>query len=158
MQKNWIIHSKFILLLISLFILLFIILFFINHILNKKEHMSMQNSYLQKNLKKNGYEIDIDNFIIKKGNGKSLEFSFFKLNAIYYININGHHIIDYKHFINIQHISNESNNVKLQNPFIGDITLVNCDIDIVYKSLTIMAKWMKSKQTIFNNIMYYMLH
>ena len=66
MQKNWIIHSKFILLLISLFILLFIILFFINHILNKKEHMSMQNSYLQKNLKKNGYEIDIDNFIIKK--------------------------------------------------------------------------------------------
>ena len=26
----------------------------------------MQNSYLQKNLKKNGYEIDIDNFIIKK--------------------------------------------------------------------------------------------
>mgnify|MGYP000267934581 CR=1 FL=1 len=31
-----------------------------------------------------------------------MEFSFFKLNGVYYININGCHIIDYKHFINIQ--------------------------------------------------------
>ena len=125
---------------------------------NKNENITEFKEYDGKFLIKQFSGINTDNFIIKKGNGKSLEFSFFKLNAIYYININGHHIIDYKHFINIQHISNESNNVKLQNPFIGDITLVNCDIDIVYKSLTIMAKWMKSKQTIFNNIMYYMLH
>lgn len=66
MEKIYKIYVKFILLFILIFILIFIILFFLNHILNKKEHMTMQNSYLQRILKKNGYEIDIDNFIIKK--------------------------------------------------------------------------------------------
>ena len=33
-----------------------------------------------------------DNFIIKKFNNKRLEFSVFKLNGIYYININSFHI------------------------------------------------------------------
>ena len=31
--------------------------------------------------------LNTDNFVIKKFNGKRLEFSFFKLNGVYYINI-----------------------------------------------------------------------
>lgn len=99
-----------------------------------------------------------ENFIIKKFNGKRLEFSFFKLNGIYYININGCHIIDYKHFINIQHITKIEEDVKIKNPYIGEILLINCDIDIVHKALTIMSDWIKSKQNTINDIMYYIFH
>jgi hypothetical protein len=102
--------------------------------------------------------LNTDNFVIKKFNGKRLEFSFFKLNGVYYININGHHIIDYKHFINIQHISKAEEDVRIKNPYIGDIVLVNCDVDIVHKALTVMADWMRSKQSVFKDIMYYMFN
>lgn len=102
--------------------------------------------------------LNTDNFIIKKFNGKRLEFSFFKLNGIYYININGCHIVDYKHFINIQHISKVDEDIKIKNPYIGDILLVNCDVDIVHKALTVMSDWMKSKKNAFSDFMYYIFH
>jgi len=102
--------------------------------------------------------LNTDNFIIKKFNGKRLEFSFFKLNGVYYININGCHIIDYKHFINIQHISKDESNVKIKNRSIGDMILIDCDVDIVHKALTVMSDWMKSKQNTFNDFMYYIFH
>lgn len=102
--------------------------------------------------------LNTDNFIIKKFNGKRLEFSFFKLNGIYYININGCHIVDYKHFINIQHISKVDEDVKIKNPYIGDILLVNCDVDIVHKALTVMSDWMKSKKNAFSDFIYYIFH
>ena len=99
-----------------------------------------------------------DNFIIKKFNGKRLEFSFFKLNGIYYINLNSHHIIDYKRFVNIDHISKEDENVKIKNSYIGDILLIDCDVDIVHKALTVMADWMKNKQSMFKYFLYVMFH
>jgi hypothetical protein len=102
--------------------------------------------------------INTDNFIIKKYNGKRLEFSFFKLNGIYYININGCHIIDYKQFVNIQHISQVEENVKIKNTYVGEILLMNCDVDIVHKALTIMSDWMKSKQHVLSDFMYYIFH
>ena len=102
--------------------------------------------------------LNTDNFIIKKFNCKRLEFSFFKLNGVYYININGCHIIDYKHFINIQHISKDELNVKIKNRSIGDMILIDCDVDIVHKALTVMSDWMKSKQNTFNDFMYYIFH
>jgi hypothetical protein len=99
-----------------------------------------------------------DNFIIKKFNGKRLEFSFFKLNGIYYINLNSHHIVDYKRFVNIDHISKEDENVKIKNSYIGDILLLDCDVDIVHKALTVMADWMKNKQSMFKEFLYFMFH
>lgn len=99
-----------------------------------------------------------DNFIIKKYNGKRLHFSFFKINGIYYVNINGCHIIDYKHFINIQHITNVDDNVKIKNPYIGEIVLLNCDVDIIQRSLTVMSDWIRTKQSVMNEIAYYIFH
>lgn len=102
--------------------------------------------------------INSDNFIIKKYNNKKLKFSFFKINSVYYINLNGHHIIDYKRFVNIQKISKVDEDVKISNPFIGDIILYDCDIDMVHKALTIMSDWIKSKTSIFNELMYIIFH
>jgi hypothetical protein len=109
--------------------------------------------------------INMDNYIIKKydksdisKHPKKLSFSFCRLNGIYYINLNGEHMIDYKKFVNIQQISNTVINdipcVKLKNNYIGDIILENCDTEILHKSLEIMNKYMKNKSNKFFDFMY----
>jgi D-alanine-D-alanine ligase-like ATP-grasp enzyme len=54
-----------------LFISIYIILLFINFFLKKKEHMNIQNSELIKILEKDGFEIDINNYSIKKCNNNN---------------------------------------------------------------------------------------
>ena len=103
--------------------------------------------------------INTDNYIIKKSNGKNIEFSFFKLNGIYYININGHHMIDYKKFVNIQQISKiNEDDIKIKNIYVGDIILYNCDIDIVHKALDVMARFMNDKKSFVIDLMYHIFH
>lgn len=103
--------------------------------------------------------INTDNFIIKKSDGKKITFSFFKINGIYYVNINGEHIIDYKRFVNIQQISkHEDSCIKVKNSFIGDIIINNCDVEMFSKSLSIMNKYMKHKTTYYTDFMYFMFN
>jgi hypothetical protein len=99
--------------------------------------------------------INTDNFVLKKHNGKRIEFSFFKLNGIYYINICGHHIIDYKKFVNIHKMSQNGSDVVIKNPYFGDIIIPNCDIELFKRSLVVMNKWMKSKNSFLKDIFYY---
>jgi hypothetical protein len=101
---------------------------------------------------------DTDNFIVKKFNGKKMEFSFFKLNGVYYVNINGHHIIDYKRFINIQEILKHENAVHIKNSYIGEVVLPECDVDIVHKALVVMADWMKHRSSFSKDMLYYIFH
>jgi hypothetical protein len=108
--------------------------------------------------------INTDNFVIKKMDGKRLSFSFFKINGIHYININGEHIIDYKRFVNIQQISKydiagvDTESIKVKNGFIGDIIIHNCDPEIFKKSLDIMAKYMKHKNNYISDFIYFIFH
>jgi hypothetical protein len=102
--------------------------------------------------------VNSENFIVKKQNGKKLEFSFFKLNGIYYINLNGHHIIDYKQFINIKSVKAEEDSVRIRNPFLGEIVVSNCDIEIFQKSLTVMRDWMKQRSSWLMDLIYYFFH
>jgi hypothetical protein len=116
--------------------------------------------------------INTDNFVIKKMDGKRLNFAFFKINGIYYVNINGEHIVDYRRFTNIQQISKleiddegetEGNktkpcSIKIKNAFIGDIIIHNCDPEMFSKALSIMAKHMRNKNSYYNDFMYFMFH
>lgn len=102
--------------------------------------------------------INSDNFIIKKYDGKKISFSFFKLNGIYYININGEHIIDYKKFISIQQISkveDDETSIKVKNSYIGDILIRNCDPEIFQKALNVMANYMKNKTSYVSDLMHF---
>jgi|LakMenEpi03Aug12_release.lakeMendotaPanAssembly.Ray.scaffolds.fasta_scaffold133307_4 hypothetical protein len=105
--------------------------------------------------------INSDNFIIKKYDGKKISFSFFKLNGIYYININGEHIIDYKKFVNIQQISNidqeddKISSIKVKNAYIGDIMIHNCDPEIFQKALSVMSNYMKNKSNYVSDLMHF---
>lgn len=107
--------------------------------------------------------INSDNFVIKKFDGKKLSFSFFKINGIHYISINGDHIIDYKRFINIQQVSKveidaetQVPTIKIKNGYIGDILIYNCDTEIFQKALNIMSKYMKNKHSYITDFMHFM--
>lgn len=102
--------------------------------------------------------INSENFIVKKSNGKKLEFSFCNINGIYYININGHHMVDYKKFINIQSIITSDNDIKLSNPYMGEILIQNCDVDIIHKALLVMDEWIKSKTKWYSDFLYHFFH
>jgi hypothetical protein len=103
--------------------------------------------------------VNSDNFLVKKVDGKSIKFSFFKLNGIYYVYINGHHMIDYKKFVHIQSvISDNEDNIKIKNIFVGEIVIPNCDVDILKKALVIMDEWMKRKTWWFTDLMHFLFH
>jgi hypothetical protein len=102
--------------------------------------------------------VNSENFVVKKLNGKQMQFAFVKLHGVYYININGHHIVDYRKFRHIQSISNNGNDVKINNLYIGEIVLLNCDTEIVYKALNVMHKWMKMKSWWLEDLLYYVFN
>lgn len=102
--------------------------------------------------------LNCENFVVKKYNGKKLEFSLFKLNGVYYVNLNGHHIIDYKKFVNIQYITNSGEDVKMRNPFFGEIVLKGCDVEVVQKAMTVMASEMKKRSSWFSEVLYLIFH
>lgn len=122
---------------------------------NKKGEDTIQfKEYDGKLLIKQYSGINTDNFIIKKTEGLEIRFSFIKLNGIYYVSINGEHIIDYKRFVKIEQISKIENTeeqdkniekIKIKNTYIGDIIINNCDTELIQKALTIMTDYMKNK-------------
>jgi hypothetical protein len=100
--------------------------------------------------------INTDNFVIKKMDGKRLTFSFFKINGIYYVNLNGDHIIDYKRFTSIQFISKVTDDsIRIKNSVLGEIIIQNCDTELFQKALNVMSKHMKTKSSYFSDLLYF---
>ena len=101
--------------------------------------------------------VNTDNFIISKIDGKKLIFGIFTINGIYYINLNGEHIIDYNKFIHINKISYnaEQNCLKITNNNFGEIYISNCDLDIFNKAMIEISNYMKHKTSLLSNIFYY---
>ena len=109
--------------------------------------------------------LNSDNFVIKKFDGKQINFSFFKINGIHYININSENIIDYKRFINIQQISkiesiseNQIPSIRIDNGYFGKIVIQNCDVEIFSKALSVMHDYMKHKFGYISELMYLIFH
>lgn len=101
--------------------------------------------------------LNTENFLFRKGNSK-LQISLFKLNGIYYININGEHIIDYKRFKHIQCMSQVDENVIIKNYYFGQLKISNCDIELFKHSLFVLAEWMKKKTSYFSEFLYYLFY
>ncbi len=102
--------------------------------------------------------INTDNFHLKKAEGSEFKFSFFKINGIYYINVDSHHIIDYKKFTNIQQIIKENENVKIRSKNFGEIIVENCDLDLVKKGLSIMDEFIKARTSFWQDLLNYIIN
>ena len=95
-----------------------------------------------------------DNFILKKSSGSQFKFSIFKINNIYYININDYHIIDYKKFTKIEQIIEEYGEIKVRNKEFGEIVIPNCELDLFKKGLDIMDHFIKSRTSFWKDLFY----
>ncbi|NDD83468.1 hypothetical protein EB118_12265 [bacterium] len=102
--------------------------------------------------------VGTENFEVKKKCGMKLTFSFFKLNGIYYVNINGEHIMDYRKFVHITQISQLESGVRLRTLYFGDITLPNCDIHLIRRALEVMSEWMRKHKTVLGELWYYLFN
>lgn len=93
-------------------------------------------------------------------NNCTLTLSIFKLNHIWYININGHNILDYKQFIRFQRIETQNDNIKIYNSYIGDLVIKNCNICLFQKGIKIVSNWMKQNHStsIWNDFLYFFFH
>lgn len=101
--------------------------------------------------------LNTENFVFRKNNYK-LQISLFKLNGIYYININGEHIIDYRRFKNIQCMSQNEDNVNIKNSYFGQLKISNCDVELFKYALFVLSEWMKKKTSFFSDVLYYLFH
>lgn len=124
----------------------------VDHYINKRgDDTTELKEHDGKLLVKHFSGLNTDNFVIKKFDGQKITFSFFKLNGIQYVNVNGQHLIDYKKFIHIQQISkvdtliNEPIAIKIKNSYIGDLIIYNCDVDVFHKALHVMNNYMKNQ-------------
>lgn len=102
--------------------------------------------------------INTDNFVLKKADGTEFKFSFFKINGIYYINVNNYHIIDYKKFTNIQQIFKENGNIKIKGKHFGEIEIKNCDLDLIKKGLGIMDEFIRTRTSFWKDLVNYIIY
>lgn len=105
--------------------------------------------------------VNTEGFTIKKANGKQLKFSFFKINGTYFLALNDDHICDYKKFTCIEKITKHpenENDILIKNTVLGEFKLKNCDVDIVKKSMKIMATYIKSKRNIFKDFFDFLIN
>lgn len=106
---------------------------------------------------KHYFGVQCENFILIK-ESKRLSFSIFRLNGVYYININGEHIIDYAKLINVYYIKNQEESVKIKSKHFGEITLDNCNVDLVKKALEIMNRELKKKYKWYKELFFFIIH
>lgn len=99
-----------------------------------------------------------DKFVVNTSS-KTLQFVFFKANGIYFININNEHIIDYKQFAKVKNIK-QMNNGKDITLSIGKESLLikDCDVVIIQKALIVMSEFMKTKSSLYKDLMYILFH
>lgn len=98
--------------------------------------------------------LNSDVYILNNHNYE-LKFSISKINNVYYININGQHLIDYKKFT-IETITDSilTGSVKITGIF-GEIIIENCDTILFKKMLKIIDEILKPKMHFFYNLSYY---
>lgn len=108
---------------------------------------------------KNG---SVDKFIVNTSS-KTLQFTFFKANGIYFVNINNVHIIDYKQFAKVKNIT-QVNNGKDITLSIGStsasvsLLIKDCDVEMIQKALIVMSEFMKTKSSLYKDLVYILFH
>lgn len=93
-------------------------------------------------------------------NKYTLTLSLFKLNHIWYININGDNILDYKQFLRFGRIETQNENIKIYNHYTGDLLITNCNIGLFQKGIKIASNWMKNNHphSLWSDFLYFFFH
>jgi hypothetical protein len=100
--------------------------------------------------------INCENYIIAHQTNGQVRFSIFKIDGVWFISINGEHVIDYKKFADITSISMCMNGVVLENYHVGKIHIDNANIDLVKRMLLVMQETLAPYITRFYSFRYYL--
>jgi hypothetical protein len=123
------------------------------------EDIAEVKEYQGKIMVKHFMGVNTDNYILSKQNGLSIQFSMFRINGIYFVNLNGCHIIDYRQFSQgLQKMSENKDTceILLRNRYFGEIVLRKCDLELMHKAIHMMRDWMKGKTSFIKNFLYYL--
>jgi hypothetical protein len=102
---------------------------------------------------------DKEKYVIANKKGQRVSLVFFKLNDIYYININRYITIDLKRFLHIEYIvtqETDGENIKIKTTYDQILILQNCDISLVHKMLKFIEKWYNNHCNWWYNLKYHM--
>ena len=97
-----------------------------------------------------------ENLIIKQGNLK-IHFSYYRINGMYFVNINNENVFDFKRLLFIDWMRNEkseNNNcdLKIQNSNFGEIIIPNCNVKIFEKGIKEIHQWIKKQSNLIKDI------
>jgi hypothetical protein len=107
------------------------------------------------------HSTDTNHYIVIHDNGKKMAFSFKLLNGVYFVNLNGTDFIDYKKFKCIQRVTvspKDENGVLVRNSHLGDIEIPDCDVETFQKGLEVMSVFMKTKNTLWSNVIHFLFY
>ena len=113
-----------------------------NHKLNKQLDVVLTTEKSDKVVIQQYSGTNTENFRFASTNS-TLFLSLFKLNGIWYININGEHVVNYKQFIRFQRVENTQSGIQIINNFCGNMNITNCKSDVFCKSISVISNWMK---------------
>lgn len=104
-----------------------------------------------------------EQYIIANNKGQKVILIFFKLNGIFYININKYMTIDLKRFLHIEHVlhdiynnTNTNTNIAIKTVYVGTLILQNCDMNLAHKMLEFIEKWNEKNCDWWYNLKYHM--
>lgn len=98
-----------------------------------------------------------ENLIIKQKNLK-IHFSYYRINGMYFVNINGEHVFDFKRLLLIDWMTNVKNentddcNLKIKNANLGEIIIPNCNVKMFEKGIKEIHQWIKKQSNIVKDI------
>lgn len=103
-----------------------------------------------------------DKFVVSTSS-KKLELTFFKANGIYFVNINNAHIIDYKQFAKVKNITQMHNGKDItlsigSGSASASLLIKDCDVEMIQKALIVMSEFMKTKSSLYKDLIYILFH
>jgi hypothetical protein len=99
-----------------------------------------------------------ENLIIKQNNLK-IHFSYYRINGMYFVNINGEHVFDFKRLLLIDWMTNIKYDtdplkcdLKIKNANLGEIIIPNCNVKMFEKGVKEINQWIKKQSNIVKDI------
>lgn len=123
---------------------------------NKENEDNLNEMYIKNYSGENSYNISIKkNIKNQQSDIKTLKihFNFFKLNGIFFVNINGENLFDFKKLVLIDYIK-EIKNVEnvdsirliIKNSELGELIIDNCDVQMFQKGMKLLNEWKRKKK------------
>ena len=86
-----------------------------------------------------------------------MKLSYYKLNGIFFVNINGENLFDFKTLLLIDSVKciveNDVSIIIIKNSSLGEIRIKNCDLEIFQKAIHFLNTWVKKNKNYIRDLL-----